>query len=440
MGKLSFSKQGSGGGRRVFALLADVALPVCLAVVFDAAEAQTMSSSTVPAGAGQDSTAMRFYGGFEYLNWWVKGAPLSVPLVSTGPIETTHHGLLGPPAENGADSTVLYGSSHAPAQGGNDVQNFSGAPGAKLTAGYWIDQQRRFAVEASAFYLGTQSAGFAAAGDADGNPVLGIPVQNSVTYNVGAMLIFPGEDSLPFSLPDNPFRARANGIITGGIDIRNTESFWGADLKGAVSLYRDPTWELSSLAGFRHLNLSEGFSLTTDIVGVTGPYAGQSGIAHDGFKTSNQFYGAAFGLRGAAHFGRWFAELTAQIAPGVSHQMVDVTGGFTSVNYGASSGPEGVFAQPANEGRRVASRFAFTTDSELKIGYDVSPNVRLTLAYEHIYYSSVVRPTDQIDRNIPKGQTFLQSAPTISTTSPAKLFNTTSFYAQGLNVGVGFRF
>jgi hypothetical protein len=79
------------------------------------------------------------------------------------------------------------------------------------------------------------------------------------------------------------------------------------------------------------------------------------------------------------------------------------------------------------------------TDSEFKIGYNVSPNVRLTLAYEHIYYSSVV-PTDQIDRNIPKGQTFPQSAPTISTTSPAKLFNTTSFYAQGLNVGVEFRF
>src|SRR5437660_3802497 len=29
------------------------------------------------------------YGGIEYLLWWVKPAPLSVPLVSTGPISTT---------------------------------------------------------------------------------------------------------------------------------------------------------------------------------------------------------------------------------------------------------------------------------------------------------------------------------------------------------------
>jgi hypothetical protein len=429
------------GKRHASGSLAGLVFAIVLAALCDKAGAQTQTGSDTTASSDANATTLRFYGGFEYLNWWVKGAPLSVPLVSTGPIETTHHGLLGPPAENGADSTVLYGAPHAPAQGGNDVQNFPSAPGVKVNAGYWLDEQRRVAIEGSAFYLGSQSAGFTAQGDANGNPILGIPVHNSITYNIGTMLIFPGEDSLPFSLPDNPNRARANGIITGGIGITNTETFWGADVKGAVTLYRDPTWELAGLAGFRYLSLSEGFGLTTDIVGVTGPYVGQSGVAFDKFKTSNRFYGATFGLRGGVHLGPWFAELTAQIGPGVSNQMVDVTGGFTSVNFAPlGSGPEGVFAQPANEGRRTASRFAFATDSELKVGYAVSENIRLSLAYEHIYYSSVVRPTDQIDRNIPKGQTFLQAAPTISTTSPARLFKTTSFYAQGLNVGIEFRF
>jgi hypothetical protein len=208
-----------------------------------------------------------------------------------------------------------------------------------------------------------------------------------------------------------------------------------------VRLYRDPTWDLYGLAGFRHVNLSEGFGLVTDIEGISGPYNGQSGVAHDSFNTANQFYGATFGVRGSVHFGPWFVELTAQIAPGISHEVVDVSGGYTSVNFTPQpSGPEGVFAQPANEGRRTANKFAFTTDSELKVGYELSQNVRFTLAYEHLYYSNVVRPTDQIDRNLPKGQTFLQAAPTISTTSPAKLFNRTDFYAQGLNIGVEARF
>ena len=395
-----------------------------------------------PAGEATSPTSpLRFYGGIEYLNWWLKAAPLSVPLVSTGPVETTHHGLLGPPAENAADSTVLYGAPHAPAAGGNDTQGFPSAPGAKVTMGYWLDPQQRFAVEGSGFYLATRSAGFSASGDASGNPVLGIPVHNSLTYDIGTMLIFPGEDSLPFSLPDNPFRARANGIITGGINITNTITYWGLDVKGVMSLYRDPTWELSGLAGFRNVNLSEGFGLTTDIIGVSGPYTGEAGVAHDGFKTANNFYGAAFGLRGGAHFGPWFAEVTAQIAPGISHQMIDVTGGYNSVNFTSqTSGPEGVFAQPANEGRRSANRFAFTTDAEVKVGYAITQSVSVTLAYEHTYYSSVVRPTDQIDRNLPKGQTFNQADPTISTTSPAKLWKTTGFYAQGLNLGVSVRF
>ena len=185
---------------------------------------------------------------------------------------TTHHGLLGPPAENGGDSTVLYGAPHAPAKGGNDTQGFPSAPGAKLTVGYWFDAEQRFAIEGSAFYLASRSAGFSARGDANGNPILGIPVNNSVPYEID-MTIIPGEDSLPFAIPDDPARARGTGI-TGGTDIKNTITFWGADLKGVMNLYRDPTWELSGLAGFRHVNLSEGFNMTTDIEGITGPYTG----------------------------------------------------------------------------------------------------------------------------------------------------------------------
>jgi hypothetical protein len=41
---------------------------------------------------------------------------------------------------------------------------------------------------------------------------------------------------------------------------------------------------------------------------------------------------------------------------------------------------------------------------------------------------------------VPKGQTFLQAAPTISTTSPAPLFNTTDFYVHGVSIGLAASF
>jgi hypothetical protein len=389
-----------------------------------------------PATAwAQQATPARVYVDVEYLHMWLKDAPLAVPLVSTGPVATTHHGLLGPP-ENGADSTVLYGAPFAPAKGGNGSQSFSSTPGTRLTVGYWLDDARRFGIEGGAFWLASRSAGYSLRSDSLGHPIAGVPVHNSETYLIGSMAIFPGEDSLPFSLPNDPARARADGIITGGIKIDNTISLWGAQINGTATLYRDPMWDVTALAGFRHLSLEEGFGLVTDIHGQTGPYAGQSGVAFDSFKTTNRFYGANLGIRGRLTSGPWFAELSAQFAPGVVSQTISVNGGYTSVNFGPPSGPEGIFAQPANEGRRSADRFAFVTDAGLKLGYAFNDRISLTIGYQHLYYSNVVRPTEQIDRNLPKGQTFLQAAPTISTTSPAKLFRTTDFYAQGVNVGL----
>jgi hypothetical protein len=380
-----------------------------------------------------------FYAGAEYLIWWVKAAPLSVPLVSTGPIATTHHGLLGPPAENPSDSTILYGAPYGEAKGGNDTQSFNAFSGTRFTLGYEFDN--RFAVEASGFLLQAQTATYAVRGDSSGNPVLGIPVHNSVTYNVGQQSIFPGEDSLPFSLPNDPARARANGIINGGIDITNRLQLWGFGADGVLNLYRGSGWEVSGLVGFRYLDLAEKFSLVVDIEGITGQYTGQSGIATDVFQTRNQFYGATLGLRGRYKWDRLSLDLAGSVALGMSHETIDVSGGFTDVNFGpVNSGSEGVFAQPSNEGHNAGNHFAYVPEGKVKVGYDLTPWLTLTVGYDILYYSNVVRPTDQIDRNIPKGQTFQQASPTISSTSPAKYFNTTDFYAQGLSVGLNARF
>jgi hypothetical protein len=392
------------------------------------------------AASAQEATPPQFYIGIDYLHMWVKNAPLSVPLVSTGPIESTHHGLLGSPV-NGADSTVLYGAPFAPAKGGNDSQSFGVTPGTRATIGAYLDPARRYAVEASGFVLSLRSAGYQAQGDASGYPILGVPVHNSLAYQVGSMTIFPGEDSLPFSLPDDPARARANGIITGGVAIKNTIDLWGAGIRGRASLYRDASWDITASGGFRFLSLSERFQMVTDIQGVSGPYAGQFGEVRDYFATDNHFYGADFGVKVAYHRGPWRVETSAQVAPGLARQTVGVAGGYTSINFGPqASGPEGIFAQPSNEGRRSSIRFAVVTEAGLSVGYALTPNLGLTLGYEHLYYSSVVRPTDQIDRNLPKGQTFIQAAPTISTTSPSRRFQTTDFYAHSITLGLQLRF
>ena len=384
----------------------------------------------------------RFYGDVEYLLWWMKDAPLSVPLVSTGPISSTHHGLLGPPAEDGAASSVLYGAPHSPAQGGDDSQRFPAFSGMRLKLGYRLGDAQRTAIEATGFFLGSRSAGYSANSDGNGNPILGIPVYNNVPYDIGGMTIRPGEDSLPISIPNDPNRARANGIIAGAVKINNSLQLWGAELNGVINLCRGPSWELSGVLGVRHLDLQESLNLTAQIQGVSGPFRGQYGVVSDAFTTRNQFYGATLGLRESYSSGRWSVDMTARVSLGVSHEVENIAGGFTSINFSAPSaaGTEGVFAQPSNEGRSTRNRFAVVPDVQLKLAYAITPRLRATLGYDFLYYSSVLRPGDQINRNVPKGQTFNQADPGVSAISPSRISKTTDFFAHGLSVGMELRF
>jgi hypothetical protein len=431
--------------QKIPSLVAAALVPLAAAVAFGA-ENETPGDEPASNSRArhilESAPPDRFYGSAEYLYWWVKPAPLSVPLVSSGPITATHHGLLGVPAADATATTILYGAPHSPAQGGNNSQAFPPFSGARLTAGYWLDDERRFALEGSAFSLQKQSAGYENRGDSDGNPVLGIPVYNSVPYTIGTRTIYPGEDSLPFSLPDSTNRARANGVITGGISIQNTLQLWGSGFSGVWNLYRNDAWEISGVAGVRYLDLAENFSLTCDIEGEGGPYAGQFGIVWDRFETRNQFLGGNFGLRARYKEGPLGVEMTGLVAPGVNRQTETISGGFTSANFSApmDAGPEGVFSQPSNDGRYTYDKFCIVPELQFKISYALTSWLRASIGYDFMYMSNVIRPTDQINRELPKGQTFNQADPTVSTTSPSVIYKATDFFAQGVSFGLEFSF
>jgi hypothetical protein len=418
--------------------------PLCvrgiLALLSMAGTAQSQTLGTSPAAVAdcrqgllaEASTSCapsspRFYGGVEYLLWWVKGAPLSVPLVSTGPSANDEGFLVN------SNTTILYGARFAPATGGNDTQGFAPFSGGRLTLGYVLDPDH-LAAETRFFMLQTGSAGFMAQGNSNdlGGAGIRIPLFNTVPYTPGSATdLTMSENGLPVFVP---------GILAGKVNVTNSLKLWGTDATAVYNVYRSSRWELSALGGFQYLNLSEGFSLTDSLVGLSGPFLGQSGTAGDSFATSNQFFGAAIGLRGGAAWGPVSLTLTGRVAIGPSHEVLNVSGAFQAVNFTASSGAQGVFAQPANSGSRSSNTFAVVPEIEIKLGFDVTPAVRLTLGYDFIYYSSVVRPGDQLNRNLPKGQTFEQGGSSVSLTSPSPLFNRTGFFAQGLSAGVAVRF
>ena len=315
-----------------------------------------------------------------------------------------------------------------------------------MTVGSWLDDTHSYAVEGSGFLLQQHAALYNSRSDSSGSPGQRIPLFNSETYSSGGvgMAVTPQEDGVPVSLP---------GELVGDASFRSTLDFWGVGATGVANIYRDSNVEVSGLGGFRYLNLTEAFSLNMHINGLPNSlYGMQSGWLADNFKTENEFFGGTLGIRGRYSYGPFWAQGTTLLGIGLSHESEAISGAFQDYNVPAvtgapgvvngqiplKEGPNGVFAQPSNEGHRSTNKFAVVPEVDLKLGYDITPNVQLTVGYNFIYYSSVLRPTDHIDRSLSKGLPFGQD-PT-STNGPVAKMHTTDFYAQGLTVGVGFKF
>ena len=420
-------------------------LMIGLAGAWPAAGAEPAAPSAAPdisISTADAPPSSRFYVGLEYLHWWVKGAPLSVPLLSTGPdVEPIDGGFL-----RSSQATVIYGSPFPPALGGNNTQSFQGLSGSRLTLGYWLDDEQRYAIEGEGFLLQTGIGSFEAHGGATGQPPMRIPTYNSVPYRAGGVgiVVPPVEDGVPVSLPND---------VTGGVMFKNTLNLWGAQANGVMNLYRSGSWEISGIGGFRYLSLAEAFDLNLNIVGLlNSQYQGESGWARDQFQTRNHFYGATLGLRGRYNFGPMFVDMSGRVSFGVDNEVEEISGAFQEFNTpvvsnlpgmtngirSVNQGPNGIFAQPSNEGQTSGNRFAVVPEVGIKLGYNITPAIELTVGYDFLYISSVLRPTDQIDRSFSKGLPFQQDPS--STVGPTRRFKTTGFYAQGVTVGVAYRF
>ena len=373
----------------------------------------------------------RFYGSAEYLNWWVKDAPLPIPLISSGPFSNLGGDLFN------SNSVIVYGANQSPGTGGKDHQGFPSFSGGRLTLGYRIDPATGLGVEASGFGLETHDSGIHVQGS-DGTIGVGngfrIPLFNTTPYFTGGPIdTAAGENGFPVYLP---------GIIGGSAAVSNKLSFWGLDVAGTYDLLQGPNYTVTALGGVRYLDLTEDFDLVDSIYGIGGPFVTQSGTVRDHFGTRNQFFGPMLGVRGTIGWGPISLTATGRVSIGPVWQELNVAGHFDAQNFFVSTANQGIFAQPSNSGRTSSTAFAVNPEFQVKLGYDLRPNIRLTVGYDFLYLSNVVRPGDQLDRNLPKGQVFMQGGPSVvtSTTQPARLFRTTDFYAQGLNAGVTLRF
>ena len=128
-------------------------------------------------------------------------------------------------------------------------------------------------------------------------------------------------------------------------------------------------------------------------------------------------------------------ETNLKLALGNTHSRVEINGSTTTA---ANTFSGGLLALPSNMGVHNADQFSAIPELGATFGYDLTCHLRATVGYTFIYWGNVSRPGDQIDLDVSPSQ--FPGPGQTTATKPAFTQHTSYFWAQGLNVGLDYRF
>jgi hypothetical protein len=361
----------------------------------------------------------------DYLLWFLKSQPAPGPLVTRGSAADPVPGALGQP-----NTVVLFGN-----------QNINENPysGMRFGAGYWFGQERRIGIEGSFFLLEKQTQFFSAASGPAGTPVIARPLTFAPAGVQGSEASsFPGE-------------------LAGGTAVAASSRLLGWETNVAYRVARQGNFTWDVLAGFRSLDLNEslvmhdhltpilpdGFLTFLGVANGVNPPSTMSDF--DSFHTSNKFYGGQIGSRFDWRSGRFHANVLTKLALGTTQELVTISGSTSVFTPGAATVTAlgGILAQPTNIGTYFRNEFGVVPEVGLNFGYQVTPHIEVLVGYSFLYWNSVVRPGNTIDHTvnasqIPSDQSFTPGAAVPP--RPGFGFNSSDFWAQGINFGLAFRY
>lgn len=300
--------------------------------------------------------------------------------------------------------------------------------GFKLTGAYRFDN--RLGVELAGFYIPSRST-------SNGVSSTGLP--GSIDLYLPYFDVLRGAENITEISYWPTYRGSAQATLE--------NSLGGGELNLTWSLPPRDAWRVDLVGGFRYLQLRESYTITTSSP-YNPPNPADIWNTTDAFDARNRFYGLQAGARTTFDQGPWVGGATAKIALGTMQQRVSVNGYLETndyTNYGPTQiYPGGYFALPTNSGDHSRNTFAVVPEIAFNVGYRLTPQATVYVAYSLLYASDVARPGDQINRNINPSQTVSWgNDPPVSPVGPAQPtfgFTTTDFWAQSLSIGVAYRF
>lgn len=348
----------------------------------------------------------------DLLLWWMKGAN-TPPLLSASPAGTpvSQAGVLGTPG-----ASTLFGGQ--PYNQGMMV-------GGRFTLGRWLNNERTVGAEIYGLIL---------------------PGCEGTTYSAGT----PGIVSRPYIDANNNKNAAElvsypgvlNGISTANV---STCGLFGAGALGIYNLGGNDVFRLDAVGGFRYLTICDDVNVTENLTTlVSNPGSVPTGTNFnilDKFQTGSQFYGADIGLRGERRMGRWFLDGTGRIALGSTCQSATISGNTTVTVPGQTpfTSAGGLLALPSNIGSYSRNVVTIVPEVGCHLGFFLTENIRLKAGYSFLYWSSVARAGNIIDPTV-NPNLLPPSTPGAQPQRPAFDWNGTGLWAQGIDLGLEWRF
>jgi len=377
-----------------------------------------------PAGVN-GRFAPRVWVTFDYLLGFSKSQNAVFPFVTTS--APLAGGVLG--------NTSTY-VLHAQSDLSNDVTN-----GARISAGFWRDEARRYGYYLSGFFTEYKSNVFETASDATGQPLLARPFVNAVTGAPDVLLV---------SFPT---------YLAGRVRVEAGTQVYGAEGGPIVNLYRScpddfSLWSVNLLTGFRYLGLRERLNIdqSSTLVGDStaafdGKLYGAGAVigVSDRFDAQNNFYGGQVGLNTELRMNNWYVNGTAKVALGVVNQRLDIDGTSTLSGPGGANPSvirAGLYANATNNGRYTQDKFAVVPEVGLNLGYTWRSWLTTSVGYNFLYINSVVRPTEQYSTTINPAVVPLSATygANNGVTTPNPAGNTTDFFFHTINFTIAMRY
>ncbi len=336
-----------------------------------------------------------------YLLGWVKGDPVP-PLVTTSPAGTarTSAGVLGTPGVN-----VLFG-------GGPDDNETR--QGVRADVGYWFDPERQWGIEAGMFALESSTQAFGAS--SNGSPILARPFFDVTTgAQSSAVIAYPG-------------------VSTGSVGVSDSgRDFVGLNADFAGNVTDTSLCRIDALIGYRFLRYDERLGVTDSVTPTSGPFAAGTTItSNDTFDTENVFNGLDLGFRTEFRYDAWSLELLTKVAAGSLQRTLNTLGTQQVSVPGAAPvvSPGGLLALSSNIGTVATHTLTAAPEFGVKLGWDVTPNVRVFTGYDALWLLNVGRPGEAVDFGINPGLIPPTAPAAGSPSRPAFLGQTSSVWRK----------